>query len=162
MSSSEDSFVDVEVRALSIKQPYATLMLPPVCKIETRTWYTRYRGWVLICASQQYTPLWTQIDVSGRTQLDRMDSLLPGMEPGMRARCGSAIGIGQLVDCRPMTPADEDACYVQWKEGLWCHVFRDVYPITPFGYSGHLGYKPLDDYWKKKIVINSSFNPYPL
>jgi hypothetical protein len=158
----DNYFLDVEVRALSIKQPYATLMLPPVCKVETRTWYTKWRGWVLICASQQHTTQWQQIETSGRAQLERMDIALTGIEDEVRIRCGQAIGIGQLVDCRPMTPADEDACYVQWKEGLWCHVFRDVHAITPFGHSGHLGYKSLDEYDKKKIVINSSFNPYPL
>ena len=38
------------IKALSWKQPYASLMLKG--KIETRSWPTNYRGLVLICASK--------------------------------------------------------------------------------------------------------------
>jgi hypothetical protein len=43
--------IDQKLMALSWKQPYAELMLHG--KIETRTWQTKYRGWVMVCASKQ-------------------------------------------------------------------------------------------------------------
>lgn len=44
-------FEGEEIRALSWKEPYASLMLHG--KIETRPWSTKYRGLVLVCASQK-------------------------------------------------------------------------------------------------------------
>jgi hypothetical protein len=45
-------FLNQEIRALTWKEPYASLMLHG--KIETRTWYTKYRGLVLICAGLKH------------------------------------------------------------------------------------------------------------
>lgn len=50
-----EKYPGADIRALSTKQPYASLMLHG--KVETRTWDSKYLGWVLICASKQaYLP----------------------------------------------------------------------------------------------------------
>ena len=40
------------MKALSIKEPWATLILEGKKTIETRTWKTNYRGEILLCASK--------------------------------------------------------------------------------------------------------------
>lgn len=43
------------MKAISIKNPWATLILQEKKKIEYRTWQTSYRGPLLICASKKPT-----------------------------------------------------------------------------------------------------------
>lgn len=149
----DNYFLDVEVRALTIRQPYASLMLPPHAKVETRSWQTHYRGWVLICAAKAITTPWVMAEISGDHQASRIIDAVPIDKDSLHKRAGMAIGIGQLVDCRPMTDDDADAAFVQYKPGYWCHVFRDVKPIHPFPYTGQLGYTEIHAPTKRKIFI---------
>jgi len=132
------------MRALSFKQPFASLMLKG--KIETRTWSTKYRGAVLICASKKgYTCAEVDI-ICGRCKIDevlRSQDLLKG----------KAIAVGELVDCRPMTKEDEDACYVKYQEGLFCHVYKYVVEIEPFDWKGSQGWKTLTQGQIKQITF---------
>jgi hypothetical protein len=47
--------VHVIVKALSLWEPWASLMRAGLKRIETRCWYTGYRGPLLICASKRWT-----------------------------------------------------------------------------------------------------------
>lgn len=135
-----------KLMALSWKQPYAELMLHG--KIETRTWPTNYRGWVLICASKKgyYT---NQLrNISGGHQIMRMGQFLQNNNPGYE---GLAIAIGRLVDCRPMHPADEDKCFVKYWSDLFCHVYDNVRPIKPFAWRGTQGWKEVNPEIKNQI-----------
>lgn len=153
-----DLFGDKELRALSWKEPFASLMLHG--KIETRTWATKYRGLVLICASKDpYTPK-ILLGISGK-QVHRITDLLTF--PDVAPTLGHAIAVGELVDCRPMVKADEDVCFVQYREPwqerrvrkdgsvhivkkrLWCHIYENVREIEPIEWSGVQGWKILDD-----------------
>lgn len=60
------------MKAISVKQPWANLIASGVKTIETRWWYTRYRGWLLIVSSKQ-----------------------PRIAPA-----GCAVARARLVDCR--------------------------------------------------------------
>jgi hypothetical protein len=42
------------VRALSLTQPWANLVAQGRKTIETRTWATPYRGWLLVCATREH------------------------------------------------------------------------------------------------------------
>ena len=123
-----------EIRALWWKQPYGELMLAG--KIETRTWDTKCRGIVLLCASKQpYTT--SQIKaISG--------DLVPHLNDVNGELNGKAFAIGKLTDSRPMVKSDERKCYVEYREGLYCHVYEDVTPIVPFEMKGCQGWKKLD------------------
>lgn len=141
-----------EIRALSWKEPFGSLMLPPFNKIETRTWETKYRGLVLICLSKSaYTMDVVNHNISGREQSARISNAY-----GYNMKfpnLGKAIAIGTLVNCRKMLPTDEDATFVSYKEGweeekvnkkgkrfvkknLYCHVYENVLPIKPFDWVG--------------------------
>lgn len=99
------------MKALSIKQPWANLIASGEKTIETRTWATEYRGELLL--------------VSSKT---------PKIEPA-----GCAVAIAQLIDCRPMTKADEAAARCEVYPRAFAWVLGDVRPIEPFPVKGSLG-----------------------
>ena len=144
------------IRALWWNQPYASLMLHG--KIETRTYPTKVRGKVLICACKKSYIDNEVLSISGQRQMVRLTQLfnikgLCSLEPYNYnfLPCGQVIAIGDLVDCRPMTKADEDKCFVQYREPwyeyvwnnklnvelpiekqLYCWVFENIKPIESF------------------------------
>ena len=67
------------MKAISIKEPWASLILNGHKTIETRTWKTTYRGKLLLCASK------------------KPKSSLSGM----------GFAIADLIDIRLMTKEDE-------------------------------------------------------
>jgi len=119
-------------------------------KIETRTWYTKYRGLVLICASLKPYSNSELLDISGKEQTDRIFTTL-GIE-GANEAPGHAIAVGDLVDCRGMREDDQDKCFVSFfASGLYCHVYQNVKPIKPFPWKGTQGWKILDQETIDKI-----------
>ena len=148
-ASFTDLFGHLAIRALSWKEPYATLMLHG--KIETRRWATTYRGLVLICASKTpYTYRQTE-SISGEKQLKRMYALFQfAISP---LHCGYAIAIGELVDCRHMRPEDEDKCFVRHYSDLYCHVYANVRPIQPIEWKGSQGWRVLSEEQKARIHL---------
>jgi hypothetical protein len=139
----EDLFGYTMMRALSWKQPFASLMLQE--KIETRTWATKYRGPVLICASQSaYTERETRI-ITGGNYTNAIEELRK------TAPRGVAIAVGNLIDCRKMRPEDEAKCFVQYNEALWCHVYSNVKAIAPFEFKGAQGWQKVSEEVKSKI-----------
>lgn len=121
------------MKALTWKQPYANLMLHG--KIETRTWNTNYRGRVLICAG--LTPYSDRelLQLSGVMQMKRIDERIHVQ------KTGAAIAVGLLVDCRPMLPTDQDACFVKYNPLLFCHIYKNVRAIEPFPWKGSQGWR---------------------
>lgn len=135
------------LRALTWKQPYASLMLEG--KIETRTWWTWYRGWVLICSSKSPYPNHAVLNISGNRQVVRIEQALAGkVVPD-----GVAFAIGRLIACRPMHKTDEDDCFVAYQPNLCCHIYADVQPIEHFPWKGSQGWKEVPDEIKKQIRI---------
>lgn len=130
-----------DILALSWKQPFASLMLHG--KIETRTWSTKYRGYVLICASKKSYTVNEIFNICGGVQYYRIINTL-GTDRFDNTNNGYAIAIGKLTDCRPMEKEDEDKCFVIHNPNLWCHIYEDVKPIQPFPFKGHQGWTKLD------------------
>ena len=136
----EDNF-----RTLSWNQPYASLMLHG--KIETRRRQTNVRGKVLICSCAKGYSHKIIDSISGQDARYRIYSIL-NTEPSLfNLPKGKAIAVADLVNCRPMTKADEEKCFVEYKEPLfipngklWCWVFDKVQAIEPFEVKGKQGW----------------------
>ncbi len=110
------------MKALSLKQPWAHWVRRGLKTIETRTWKTKYRGDLLICASKK-------IDRAA-VNLDEIPyELLVGM----------AVAVTGVVDCRPMTREDEHAAMCPWVKGKFAWVLEGTRPIRPFRVKGALG-----------------------
>lgn len=99
------------LKALSLKQPWANMVASGDKTIETRKWPTDYRGPLLIVSSKS-----------------------PAIPPA-----GYALAIATLVDCRPMTSADEIAAKCHFYQGAYAWVLRDVRRVKPFLVHGRLG-----------------------
>lgn len=141
-----------EIRGLSMKQPYASLML--YGKEETRTWHTNYRGLVLICVSKAPYTIDSILNIAGKNQFARIMDIVQKEQLSGRYNntLGKAIAVGRLVDCRiwaienpERTKESEDKCFVKYQFGLYRHIYENVRAIEPFDIKGKLNYFPLTE-----------------
>jgi hypothetical protein len=98
------------MKALSIKEPWATLILRGEKTIETRVWKTDYRGKLLLCACKN-----PKSDISGY-----------------------AFAWADLIDCRPMTTDDDEAACCEIYDGAYSWVLKNVHAIDKFPVKGML------------------------
>lgn len=158
-----EKYGNVELRALSWKQPFASLMLHG--KIETRVWDTKYRGFVLICTSKQP---YKSDEICHISSLEGLNTIVKTVGGLIDWPLGEAIAIGRLVDSRFMLKSDQDKCFVEYHEPwlhtskktgkkswkrLWCHVYEDVQPIEPFNHFGTQGWSTISYNLKDKIIF---------
>ena len=116
------------MKAISIRNPWADLILGGEKTIEVRTWQTKYRGDLLICSSAN-----------------------PKIE-GMIS--GYALCIVSLDDIEPFKPWHcKAACIDDWAEGYYAWHFSNVRLVAPFKVKGKLNFYDVDDK-KIKIVLN--------
>lgn len=104
------------MKAISLRQPWANLIAAGQKTIETRLWGTDYRGQLLIVSSKR-----------------------PKIEPA-----GCAVAIGELIECRPMTLADEKAAMCEVYDNAVAWVLRNARPLNPFPVHGRIGLFDVD------------------
>ena len=107
------------MKALSVRQPWASMIAQGTKTIETRTWSTGYRGDLLIVSSKKPEK--------------------PGLPAGM------ALCVVRLTDCRPMTTHDEPAARCQCYQGAFAWCIENVRPVEQIGVRGRLGIYEVDD-----------------
>lgn len=112
------------IRALSVLQPWASMIASGAKTIETRSWRVSYRGPLLICAGKSLrllSPLFNRAEAAG---------VYP-------TRC--AVCLCNLVDCRPMRDDDRIAagCYVY--PGAFAWVLDDIRPCPHVPVVGRQG-----------------------
>lgn len=120
--------------AISVRQPWASLILLAGKDIENRTWETRVRGPILIHAAKgmtkrEYLDAMDFADANGARGIGR---LLDAFEPGNLPR-GGIIGSVNLADCvyRSDSP---------WFQGPYGFVLRDPKPLPFTPFKGQLGF----------------------
>ena len=99
------------MKAISIKEPWASLIHNGSKTIETRTWGTKYRGKILLCASK--SPI---------SQLS-----------------GHAFATADLIDIQVMTEHHELAAMCEVYEGAKAWILENIKPIEPIKVTGALG-----------------------
>jgi len=113
------------MKALSIRQPWAHLIIHGIDgarkTVETRKWKTAHRGDLLICATKK----------PDRDAMDRFGFTGAGFE------YGKAIGIVEVVNCRPMLSRDEKAAMCETYTMAWAWFFGNIRPIEPFAVKGN-------------------------
>lgn len=146
------------MKAISLIEPYATLIKNNQKKIETRSWKTTYRGELLIHASKAKTPKEWQ---NNKELMNLLDAPISSY--------GQIICKCKLVDCIKMTKEYIDKIKVEkpieylcgiYKEGRYAWVLEDIKPITPSLYAkGNLNIwewskeKQLEDILRKSNKI---------
>ncbi len=90
--------------ALSLQQPWASMIADGEKTIETRIWSTSYRGQVLICATKK-----------------------PVLE-GLPSGC--AMALADLVDVRRMEKEDEVEACCEWEWGRFAWLLENIQPTN--------------------------------
>jgi hypothetical protein len=104
------------MKAISIREPWASMITNGLKTIETRTWNTNHRGKLLLCASRI-----PRSDISGK-----------------------AFAVADLVDVRPMTKDHEKkaCCEIYHRAKSW--ILDNVTPIDTFPVKGQFGLFDVD------------------
>jgi hypothetical protein len=121
------------MKALSIRQPWAWLILHAQKDIENRTWATKFRGPVLIHASQTMT----------KADYEACEIFCQGLEgygpwwlphfDACREKCGGIVGQVEIVDC----VNHSDSCWFTGPVGFVL-AKPSVLPFRPM--KGRLGF----------------------
>ena len=125
------------MRALSLYQPWATLIACGVKRVETRSWSTAYRGLVAIHAGK----LWTreQRVFTGRLRR-RFPEVMP--ESLLEPPLGVVVCVAELVDCLATkdlvdTVTETERTCGDYERGRYGWVLRNVRPLkTPVALRG--------------------------
>lgn len=121
------------IKALSVKNPYAQLIIMGFKTLEIRSFQTKHRGDLLICACGGKELIWNVHNPENIefTQED-IDTIYEN--------CGCALGIVTVTNCRPMTPEDASNAWCEYKEGLYAWGLENPRRlVTPFPQLGQLG-----------------------
>lgn len=115
------------MKALSIRQPWAWLILHGGKDIENRCWPTRFRGCFLIHAAKGMT----------RAEYEDVEDLscLPPFEALQR---GGIVGTVEIVDCVRESPSE-------WFCGPFGFVLRNPQPLPFRPLKGALGFFEVSD-----------------
>lgn len=87
-------YSDLAMKVISIRQPWAALIVSGIKDIENRTWPTRYRGPVLVHASKQ----------ADKIDSDEIEFCFGVRLPSDRL-LGGIVGITEIVDCTRSHPS---------------------------------------------------------
>jgi hypothetical protein len=128
----EEIMVEIPLLALSIRQPWAWLILYAGKDIENRDWRTAQRGPFLIHASKGMTRDEYRNGVDTLAEI-RPDLQLPPFEDLPR---GGIVGSAVLADC--VSESDSP-----WFFGFYGYVLRDATPLPFRPYKGALGFFPV-------------------
>ena len=127
------------MKALSLKQPFATLIAGGDKTLETRNWKTDYRGPLLICSSKSVH--------NGMFVLDGYDlECAPLVKAyGLSFPKGMMLFYTQLLNCRRMTVDDEPAACCRLYPGAWAWELGEVVPVQRRYVKGMLNLFDVDD-----------------
>jgi hypothetical protein len=122
------------MKALSIKQPYASLIAEGKKTIETRKWQTKYRGDILICAGKkrdEQAMFLFDKNVNARKELAIEGSLYD-------RPLGAALCIAELYEIKPMAREDRRAALCNLYPGAYSWFLRNIRRVEPFEVKGAL------------------------
>lgn len=100
------------MKVLTIRQPWATLIIQQNKRFEFRSWKTDYRGEILIHAGQT-------ID---KEAMERLKKYLPDTTP-----TGKILGKVKLIDCIKTTPEFRDELKKENKDIYQQSMFKEEY-----------------------------------
>ncbi|MEM7555211.1 MAG: DNA N-6-adenine-methyltransferase [Cyanobacteria bacterium P01_A01_bin.84] len=151
------------LKAISLWQPWASLIKLGLKHYETRSWKTKYRGKLLICSTakstkdqyQQYLKIGSEVK-------------LPDWDETNFPR-GYALAVCDLVDCIEMTPefisqqSQTEILCGDWQVGRYAWKLKNIQPITePFAVKGKQGLFNVTSTSLEQYLKKSTYSPPPL
>lgn len=134
--SSEPSDIEtrwVVVKILSVRQPWAHLIIHGSKSIENRSWATKYRGPFLIHAS---------------LKIDREACREHGLDPD-QLETGGVVGVAEIVDCVTKHRS-------RWFRGSYGFVLRNRRSVRFVKWTGSLGLREAPARLLKKLGLKVS------
>lgn len=132
------------MKALSLFQPFATLVVAGMKRLDSRCWYTGYRGRVAIYALDRDPEAWGLDLCEMRSVREALHWRGCG-NLGEMPR-GAMMGTVELVDCvrcedlTPMLLTRREQLFATYKPGRWVFVFRGAVrfpaPVAAMGRTG--------------------------
>jgi hypothetical protein len=113
------------MKALSIRQPWAWLIVHGHKDVENRTWATNYRGPLLVHAGLTLDP-----DHARAAELAQEQGIALPATPELPR--GAIVGRVRIVDCVDWHPSP-------WFQGPYAFVLEDAEPLEPVPFRGMLG-----------------------
>lgn len=129
------------MKAISLIQPWGTLIYDEIKTIETRTWGTEHRGDLLICAGKKFQHDYSDIEADLLKKVFRAH----GYKPKLEHKQGVALCVVKLIHVRDMTEDDVlMACY-PCTPGRKAWLITEVRPVKPVPIKGKLSLFDVDD-----------------
>ena len=138
----------MRIRAISLWEPWASLMAVGAKRFETRSWATRHRGPLLICAARRWSRDQADFLAAGFVQRALRGSLCPGGTVRRdHLQCGNAVAIVELVEWWstdwPIPVAINESRLGDYSRGRFAwettNLQRIVYPFPVRGRRGLFG-----------------------
>jgi hypothetical protein len=133
------------MKALSLWQPWASMIQYGYKKVETRSWYTAYRGNLLICSAKKK---------SRDLEAYFNNSLLPAIPLLLEYEClplGEALVICRLDNCFEISKdnislqSELELKMGNWEPGRFAWQFSNIRPLAePFNVVGKQGLFEVD------------------
>ena len=118
------------MKAVTLIQPVATLVVLGACRLEVRAWRTAHRGRVAVYASRAFPQ--EARELCSREPVRSALRAGLGHDDWRRLPLGALLGTVELLDCRPV----ED----ERLPGGWAWVLDNPEPLPePVPYRGRLG-----------------------
>ncbi len=134
----------IEMRGLSLWQPYASLKVKGIKINETRSWETRYRGLIAFHAAKKLFDTRIYLDRELHPFANALG--LPDIYSFESLPYGAILGYGELVDCHLMTPefiakqTKQEIYFGDWGPGRFAWEFKDMVELPePIPYKGMQG-----------------------
>ena len=154
-----------DIPALTLWQPWATLIQEEVKRIETRSWGTNYRGPIAIYAAKQTVAV---------SDYPHLFELAPY---GCEFPFGAVVAIANLVNCVEMTEkfiaqqSEAELKCSDWKPGRFAWILEIIRPVIPpipatgiggqklWNWSGTSIAAELECLEKSKATLESEYEP---
>ena len=123
------------MKAITLWQPWCSLLAIGPKKYETRSWKTKHRGWIAIHAALRFDRLITDAHQRFEKELKEM-----GIEPIFNTPRGAVVAVAkltQIVFCGSTFPllikdrAPEILKYGDYSQGRYAWIFSEIIPVEP-------------------------------
>lgn len=119
--------------AISIRQPWAWLIVNGFKPVENREWPTRFRGRFLVHAGKTLTRPYYEEQASALARAGILPDGFPTFEE-LRTQCGGIVGEATMTDCRERC---DSPFYI---EGNYAWMLQDGKPMPFWPAKGQLGF----------------------
>jgi len=121
------------MKAITLYQPWASLLAKGPKRYETRSWKTSYRGWLAIHAALRFDRIVTDACQRFERELAEM-----GYHLDLRPPLGAVVAVANLIYCGETRCAvslvadlQEVLPYGDYSPGRYVWIFSEMIPVEP-------------------------------